>query len=334
MRLQPSGAADDLPDNDDMPFVVPAASQVTATVQHLRRATVWLVVSSTFVAILLALLVGARVDPQGTFVIDWILASLLAVSRLWWHRTGHHRVADACGTFALIALGGMAGGAIAMLELALHFPLVDEMLRSWDLALGLDGLAITDWLLRQGHWVFVLMKPAYNYTILIFFCGVVALSLLGDRVEAWRAAFCFVGALLTTCLIAVFVPAKGLGVWAPAALLDRLPRQAMRTFWPHFDQFYSGADPVLRLQVIDGVVSFPSFHAVTGFLVVAMWRRHVFTLILAVTWLIFMLFATLPGGGHYLVDLLAGFAVWASWFGLSRKLERAAVRATSGPRRI
>jgi len=289
---------------------------------------VWLVLASITVAILFAWILPVQVKPDGTFVIDWLLASFLAVSRVWWQRAGHRRIADACGTFALVALGGMAGGAIAMLELALHLPLVDGMLRTWDLALGLDGLAITDWLVRQGDWIFALMKPAYNYTILIFFFGLAALSLLGDRVEAWRAAFCFAGTLLTTCLIAILLPAKGLGVWAPAALLDKLPAQAMRTFWPHFDQFYSGANPVLQLQVIDGVVSFPSFHAVTGFLVVAMWRKHLLTLIPAVAWLVFMLLATLPGGGHYLVDLFAGFAVWAAWFALSRHVERVALRAT------
>ncbi len=166
------------------------------------------------------------------------------------------------------------------------------------------------------------MAAAYNCTIPIFFAGLIALSLLGDRVEAWRAAFCFVGTLLTTCIIAAFLPAKGLAVWAPQALLDTLPAQAMRTFWPHFDEFYFGADPVLRLQAVDGVISFPSFHSVVGLLVLAMWRKRILTLIPAAAWLIVMLLATLPGGGHYVVDLLAGFAVWAAWFALSCRIER------------
>lgn len=34
-----------------------------------------------------------------------------------------------------------------------------------------------------------------------------------------------------------------------------------------------------------------------------------------------MLLATLPGGGHYVVDLIAGFLVWAAWFALSRHKE-------------
>ena len=291
-------------------------------VDGFRAFTAWLILASASVAFLLTMALGVRVDPEGTALIECVIASLLILSRVWWRKTSHERLADACGVIGIVALGGMACGAFAMLELRLHFPLADPMLRSWDLALGIDGLLVTDWLFRHGDWINALMALAYNYTIPTFFGGLVILSLIGDRVEAWRAAFCFVGTLFTTCIIAIFVPAKGLGVWASQDLFERLPDHAMRTFWPHFDEFYFGADPVLRLQVVDGVISFPSFHSVVGFLVLAMWRKRPLMLIPAVTWLSFMLLATLPGGGHYVVDLLAGFAVWAAWFALSRRIEQ------------
>jgi membrane-associated phospholipid phosphatase len=98
----------------------------------------------------------------------------------------------------------------------------------------------------------------------------------------------------------------------------------MRSFWSHFDEFYFGTHPVLRLQVVDGVISFPSFHAVVGFLVLAMWRKRRTTLAAAGCWLAIMLLATLPGGGHYFVDLIAGFVVWVAWFALSKKVETGA----------
>lgn len=199
------------------------------------------------------------------------------------------------------------------------------MLRSFDLALGFDGLAILDWQLRQGLWLFVPMRLAYIYTLPLFFGGMILLALLGDRIEAWRAAFCFVGTLLTTCLISIAVPAKGLAVWASPSLLDRLPVGAMRSFWHRFDDFYSGADPILRVQVLDGVISFPSFHAVVGFLTFAMWRKNIWTCLVAGLYLAVMLLSTLPGGGHYVVDLLAGLAVWSAWFIWSRYIELAIV---------
>jgi membrane-associated phospholipid phosphatase len=323
------GTEDSSPDNDNLALPSSAASAHAAVVDGFRGLTVWLILASAIVALSLTLALNVRVNPEGTALLECMIGSMLLLSRVWWRSTGHERIADACGVVGIVALGGMACGAFAMLELRLHFPLADSMLRSWDLALGIDGLVITDWLFSHGTWIHALMAPAYNYTIPIFFGGLVILSLIGDRIEAWRAAFCFVGTLFTTCFIAIFVPAKGLGVWASPDLFDRLPQQAMRTFWPHFDEFYFGADPVLRLQVVDGVISFPSFHSIVGFLVLAMWRKRLITLIPAATWLFFMLLATLPGGGHYVVDLIAGFAVWAAWFALSRRIEQQLPRQVS-----
>lgn len=297
------------------------ALSVAAIADRFRTFTVWLIIASIAIAAAMEAAFRVRIDPGGAYIFDWIVAAMLVISRMWWQRKGKEGVADVAGTVGLVGLGGMSCGAIAMLELRFGFPLADPMLWSLDRSLGFNGIAAVDMLLRQGRWLFAIMAPSYNYTVPLFFAGLIILSLIGQRVEAWRAAFCFVGTLLTTCIIAIAVPAKGLAMWAPQELLDRLPPVAMRSFWPHFDEFYFGTDPVLRLQAIDGVISYPSFHAVVGFLVLAMWRKNIWTLIAAGAWLAFMLLATLPGGGHYLVDLIAGFVVWAAWFALSRRIE-------------
>lgn len=325
LRRESSRLVDDQSDNDNLPLEQRPESPAAAVADRFRKLTVQLVLTAATIALILALALKVRVDPAGSSALDWLVAVLLLASRLWWARSGHQRIADASGAVALVSIAGMACGAIAMLQLRLGFPIADGLLRSSDRALGVDGIAVVGALVRQGHWLFALMAPAYNYTLPIFFAGLLMLSFRGDRIEAWRAAFCFTGTLFTTCLIAILVPAKGLGVWAPPELLAQLPHDAMRTFWPHFDDFYFGADPVLRLQVVDGVISFPSFHAIVGFLVVAMWRKNLLTLIPAGAWLGVMLLSTLPGGGHYVVDLVAGFAVWAAWFFWSRRLERQVV---------
>ena len=323
--LQPEAPLDENDPSD-------ASGLADLIADRFRRLSIWLLLASALIAVALTLVLQVHVDPRGTSILECLIAALLLASRIWWNRTDHVRMADACGTVAVVALGGMACGAIAMLELRQGFPLADSMLHSADHALGIDGIAIVETLLRWGHWIFWIMAPAYNFTIPILFGSLLLLSWLGDRVEAWRATFCFVGTLLTTCLIAMFTPAKGLGMWAPPQLVAQLPDQAMRSFWAHFDEFYFGAHPVLRMQVVDGVISFPSFHCVVGFLVLAMWRKNVVTLLAAAVWLGFMLLGTFPGGGHYFVDLLAGFAVWAAWFTGSRVLERHVAKETSAAR--
>lgn len=287
----------------------------------MRQSTSWLVLAATIIATILALVCEVRVDPNGTAKIDLLIAALLLVSRIWWRGNSHPRLADAFGALALTLLGGMACGGIAMLGLRLQFPMADHLLRAWDDALWIDGLEIVDGLIRQGQWLFTIMAFVYNMTIPAFAIGLIVLALRGERVEAWRGAFCFVGTLLTTCLVAMLVPAKGLGVWAPDDLFDRLPQRSMRNFWPHFDQFYSGTDPVLRLEVVDGVVSFPSFHSIVGFLTFLMWRKKVLTAVPAAAWLFFLLLATFPYGGHYFVDLLGGYIVAMTWFAISRRIE-------------
>lgn len=324
LRREVSRAESTLPGNDNVELSQPPRQTAEAAADRFRELAIWLILASSLVATALAVQSGVRVDFRGTSEICLLVAALLLASRIWVDRRVDRRIADAIGVVAVSAMGGMTGGAIAMLELRLHFPVADATLQSWDHQLGVDGIAIVDALVHQYHWTFAFMKPAYNYTIEIFFAGLILLALRGDRIEAWRAAFCFVGTLLTACLVAAFFPAKGIGMWAPPELLADMAPQAMRNFWPHFDEFYFGSDPVLRLQVIDGVISFPSFHTVVGLLIFAMWRRNVLTCALAAAFLGFMLLAIFPGGGHYFVDLLGGLAAWAGWYALSRYIERKA----------
>lgn len=322
LRRERSRAEFNQPGNDNVELSPPPRSAAAVAADRLRKLTMWLTLAGCVAAAAMAAHSNVGLDFRGMSIIGLMIAALLAVSRAWSARRRNHRIADATGVIGAACIGGMAGGAIAMLELRLHFPVADELLQFWDHSLGIDGIAIVEALLRQGHWLFALMAPAYNYTIQIFFGSLIALALMGNRVEAWRGAFCFVGTLLTTCVIAAFFPAKGIGAWAPDSLLAALPPRAMRNFWPHFDEFYFGDDPVLRLQVIDGVISFPSFHTIVGLIIFAMWRKNLLTRTAATIFLALMLLAIFPGGGHYFVDMLGGFAVWAAWFALSLWIER------------
>lgn len=295
------------------------------TIGRLRLSCVVMGIASILIAITLGIWSGVRIEPDGIPPLAWLLAALLVASSMWSRKDGHHRVADFFGTLGLVWLAGISCGCIAMLGLRLQRPLGDGLFLSADRALGIDAVAIVAWLVELGQWIFSLMALAYGFTIPAMMLSMAALALMGKRLEAWRAAFTFVGSLLTIVVIAMLMPAKGMGLWTPPKLLARLPDNAMRYFWPNFDAFYAGPDPVLRLDGIDGVVSFPSFHAVMGFITVAMWRHGRIAFPLALAWLAFMLLATFPYGGHYVVDILGGLAVWAAWFGLSRRLEARSV---------
>ncbi|HEX8840521.1 MAG TPA: hypothetical protein VF750_08655, partial [Sphingomicrobium sp.] len=127
-----------------------AASAEGRVVDRFRRLSMWLILVSALVALVMTVAFRVRVDPTGTYALEWLIAALLLASRMWWDGSDHQRMADACGTVGTVALGGMACGAIAMLELRLGFPLADVALRKADLALGIDGVAIVDRLERTG----------------------------------------------------------------------------------------------------------------------------------------------------------------------------------------
>ena len=292
-----------------------------ATVERFRYLSMLLILAAASIALLLDVAFRVRVDFSGFAMVGLALAGLLAFSRRWWIQAGMQRAADALGTVAVMTIGGLCCGAIAMLELRLGFPMADDLLYRADLVLGLDGKRIAE-LLAQQDLLFVMLAPVYNYTLELFLGSLVVLSMLNDRIEAWRAAFSFVGTLLTTCVIAALIPATGLVNWASPNLLEHLPR----SFLTHFNEFYFGADPLLRLQVIDGVITFPSFHAVVGFLVFAMWRTRPVARVAAGIWLVVELLSTVAGG-HYMIDLIGGFLVWLVWFALSRKIEKRVANA-------
>jgi membrane-associated phospholipid phosphatase len=232
------------------------------------------------------------------------------------------QIGDIVGTLGVCWLGGFLGAAIALSGLRLKFPLTDESLRAADLSIGIDGVRIVEALVRQGQWIFTLMAPAYAWTIPLLALSMVVLAATGNRLEAWRAAFCFNALVISSCFIAVFLPAKGLGVWFSPELVYRLPERAARYAFGRFDQFYYGADPVLGVSALEGIVTFPSFHLAMGLIVLALWRENVWRLMIAAAWFAVMLVSTLPYGGHYAVDLIGGALAWVGWFALSRKLER------------
>ena len=317
LRRDDPAAPESLADNDNLGRETDPAARATAIADRFRSLSISLLAATCLTAAGLAFALKVRVDPKGTAVVLWAIAAMLLVSRMWWDRIGKHALADAAGTIGVVSLGAMSGGAIAMLGLRFGFPTADEMLLQADLALGIDGLQVATMVAGKRDLLLPILAPIYNFAVELCFASLVILSLMNDRVEAWRGALIFVGTLLTTCSVAAFIPATGLINWATPDVLAYLPS----AFMSHFNEFYRGPDPVLRLQVIDGIVSFPSFHAIVGFLVLSMWRKRLATLIPAAIWLAVELLSTVAAG-HYVVDLLGGLLVWAGWFALTCWIER------------
>ncbi len=132
-------------------------------------------------------------------------------------------------------------------------------------------------------------------------------------VLSWTLTLCLIVALFT------FLPALGayahFGIAASdvPALLDPTPWRQPEIL----HRLRDGSLRVVSLAELDGIITFPSFHAAAAVLLgyafwTIRWLRWPFALLN-----VLMLASAVPVGGHYIVDIVAGIAVaavgiWAS----------------------
>ena len=223
--------------------------------------------------------------------------------------------------FAIICIGLMqvllfsAIGSVMSYMLAREGgALWDARLESWDRALGFDWLSYVHWVDRSPALTGLLHL---SYGSLIPQIIVLVLA-LGFTLRVAELRTVMLAAILcgTVCiLVSAFVPAISypayLGVtgsdfqyvdpWGGYVHLADL--KALR----------DGTFAELRLSSMQGIITFPSFHA--GLSLVAMWgfwaSRMAWLRWPGMTLAALTIAATPVDGGHYLVDVLAGLAIAA-----------------------
>jgi membrane-associated phospholipid phosphatase len=82
-------------------------------------------------------------------------------------------------------------------------------------------------------------------------------------------------------------------------------------YLPHLLQLRDGTLHSLLSEKVQGIVSFPSYHTACAgmFMYVHRRQKYVFPVVVVLNTL--MLLSTPSTGGHYLIDILAGFVVVA-----------------------
>jgi hypothetical protein len=199
---------------------------------------------------------------------------------------------------------------LTYLATSIGLPLWDTSLLIYDRALGFDFLNYLDFINHHPQLMQIL-SPAYNsITWQLFAIGIVV-PVAGCYRRTGEAICAFMIALLATTCISAFVPA--IGVYGTLGL--------SASDFPYFEPngYYDtlrdapllrdGQLRALNLLRLVGVLTFPSFHAASATLYMwAFWP---------LSWLrpiiiplnIIMIAATPLGGGHYLVDVIAGIIV-------------------------
>jgi membrane-associated phospholipid phosphatase len=193
--------------------------------------------------------------------------------------------------------------------LTTNFPYRDAELYAIDRALGLD---------RRAYLDFVNSRPllaelsCYCYQCLLPQFALVPMVLMIanqlPHLRRWMVAFGL--ALIATSAISVFTPAVAAFVY-----LDLTPQvyanvaSTVYTHVPTLEALRAGTLHSIKLDNLEGLVTFPSFHTAGALMFIWALRTVPFVRWPAVALNIALIAATPIDGAHYFIDLMGGAAV-------------------------
>ena len=285
-----------------------------------ERFILTIVLASGVLAVLFALALHRSVNWP-PFIVGFAASlGLLAVGAYIRGAKAAPRIALA--VIAVATFAGFTSGSSVLIYtlLPLPNPLVDDQLTRLGHAIGYDWQALV---LAMSAWPSVTRALGIVYQsalpqLLLTLC---VLAAYGRAVALHR--FLLVGSLTLVVCVAVWWAWPSVGYVGVLPLSDA----EMKAAGLIYPQDYGGYLTRLLMQgparitpeVITGVVGFPSYHTVMACLVVFyLWRTVLFIPALLLN--LAMLMATLVHGGHHLIDVIGGLAVFVLGVWLANRL--------------
>lgn len=269
------------------------------------------------VALVTAATAGAMIAAGLSF--DWRsavipVAACLGLAPLIWlyrYRRRDDRIATALDCVAQLVAFSAVGLILSYVAASTDHPLWDSTFREWDRALGLNWRAYLAFV-NARPWLGGLFSVAYQSLELQIIVLLLALSFQGKLLACREFVMAFVVSCLATVFVFWLAPAMGmyddLGLHHARDFPNLSPVGGL-SYLPDLSALRDGAMRAISLKNPQGIVSFPSFHAVLGVILsFAFW--NCFWLRWPAIVLNVVLIASTPiEGGHYFVDLLAGVAI-------------------------
>jgi membrane-associated phospholipid phosphatase len=236
-----------------------------------------------------------------------IVSMLLSVA--WFYRV--KRPMDnfevMCSETALLLAFSTAGAIFSYLMTSLNYPLIDEQLVHVDAALGFDWLGYVAFV-NARPWLSTASSIVYITTISQIALCVIVLGLSGNITRSRQLGAAVIISGLCCITISGFLPSAGaLGYLRPSKEFVALGAPIVDLDYKQvFFDLRNGAERVISLDALHGLVAFPSYHGTLSALVVislwsiARWKWLALALNAAV------ILATPVDGGHHLIDALSG----------------------------
>ena len=208
------------------------------------------------------------------------------------------------------------GAAVPLCFMAFSVPLPmqDSAFARLDSALGFDWQY---WLGQTNSHPALGKILIWSYESFVpqMFAITALFSMTGRTRELWDFMVLVTLTCLAAIIVSAIVPAIGpYGYYNPDpysfAALDQMLPGVGRFHLANVTAVHSGQLPVLDVMGNHGLVTFPSYHAVLAFALAYVVRRDTWLFVPSLVLNGLMLVSTVPVGGHYLVDLFGGLAIF------------------------
>lgn len=275
-----------------------------------RATLVWCLVGAmAMMTIVSFALAGLTVDLRSNPWLPLAITSLLATS--FFYRYGRPNpqlcaITEAAAQMLLILLFGILLTYAAM---AANFPYRDADFYAIDQALGLDRRAYLDFvnsrplLAALAGYAYLALLPQFALVPMVL---MVANQL--PHLRRWMLAFGL--ALVATAAISVFTPAVAAFVY-----LDLTPQvyanisSTVYTHVPTLEALRAGTLHSIRLDNLEGLITFPSFHTAGALMFIWALCKVPYVRWPAIVINSALIAATPIDGAHYFIDLVGGALV-------------------------
>jgi len=277
------------------------------TLGHARH--VWsLIAVMGALTVVSLLLTHLTVDVASNPALFMFLGMLFAANcfyRLWRPEPHLQAVTEAAGQILLILLFGIL---LSYAAVAAGLPYRDVELDLADKALGFDRSAYLGffahrpWLAWTIGTAYLTLLPQFAFVPLVLFS-----AKQHHRLQSMILAFGF--ALLATVAISIFTPSVTAFVHLDLLSIPAETARSLYTPVPTLDALRSGTPYTIRLDNLEGLISFPSFHTAGALLFAWALLKVPYIRWLGLALNASLIAATPINGAHYFVDLIGGAAV-------------------------
>jgi hypothetical protein len=220
------------------------------------------------------------------------------------------RVGDAATLVSAGILSLLLCGLISNIGLRLRAPTIDAALAQadaflgWDVSRAVPAFAGYPWLIDG-------LALAYNLSGPLVAASIFVTLLFGRTSKAWELLVTTVISMQVIAAISIMAPARGAMAYFDLLHLqgNGLPRGAGVYHLEAFDHLHAGTDARFGIADMSGLVTFPSFHTVLALLIAQALSGTRFYL-LGIGLSTATIVSTIPIGGHYVIDIVAGTMIW------------------------